>query len=134
MTLKYVPHAMFLLSLFTADLYWITPNYASNLPLASLIDFFKEPIHWRISIDLFFLAFCGGLFIVPLYTYLQYASDEKMRARTIATNNILNAFFMVIGTCLVMLLLHFHVAIAHVFFNPCYIKLFCSIFMLAFFP
>jgi acyl-[acyl-carrier-protein]-phospholipid O-acyltransferase/long-chain-fatty-acid--[acyl-carrier-protein] ligase len=50
--------------------------------------------HIRLAIDLFFLAFCGGLFIVPLYTQLQSTSDESERARTIASNNVVNAFFI----------------------------------------
>ncbi len=51
------------------------------------------------------LAFCAGLFVVPLYTYLQIISPVENRARTIAANNIFNALFMVMGTLLVMLLL-----------------------------
>ena len=50
--------------------------------------------HLRLAVDLFLLAFCGGLFIVPLYTQLQTASDEHERARTIASNNVMNAFFI----------------------------------------
>lgn len=115
-TLRYVPHAMLLLSFFAADLYWATPVKVSGLPLQSLIKFFSQPGHWRISIDLFLLAFSGGLFVVPLYTYLQVVSDGAVRARTIAANNIINALFMVLGTGLVMLLLHFQVEIAQVFF------------------
>jgi MFS family permease len=39
----------------------------------------------------------GGLFIVPLYTRLQTASEAASRARAIAANNIVNALFMVAG-------------------------------------
>lgn len=114
-TLKYVPHAMILLSLFAFDLYWASPASTSNLPLFSLTVFFKQINHWRIAADLFLLAFSGGVFVVPLYTYLQVASDDKSRARVIAANNIINSFFMVLGTCLVMLLLSLHAVIPHVF-------------------
>ena len=115
-TLRYVPHAMILLSLFAADIYWASPVQANAAPLQPFAEFFKYMVHWRIAIDLFLLAFSGGLFVVPLYTYLQVASNDIMRARTIAANNIINAFFIVIGTCLVMLLLHLQVAIPQVFF------------------
>jgi MFS family permease len=61
------------------------------------------------------LGFCGGLFVVPLYTYLQIASPADSRARTIASNNIYNSLFMVLGTAAVMLLLHFNISIPSVF-------------------
>lgn len=114
-TLQYVPHAMLLLSLFAVDLSWASPTGVSDVSLQSMITFFSKPCHWRIAMDLFFLAFSGGLFVVPLYTYLQVVSDAAARSRTIAANNIINALFMVFGTLLVMLLLHFHVAISKVF-------------------
>lgn len=45
--------------------------------------------------SLFMIAFFAGLFIVPLYTYMQTNSDESKRSRIIAVNNIVNALFMV---------------------------------------
>ncbi len=114
-TLRYVPHAMLLLSFFSSDLYWASPKEIDAVPLQAIKEFFSQLNHWRIAADLFLLAFSGGLFVVPLYTYLQVVSDVATRSRTIAANNIINALFMVLGTCLVMLLLHFHVSISHVF-------------------
>ena len=114
-TLKYVPHAMVLLSLFAADLYWASPSSRTNIPMQTFETFFNEPGHWRIAIDLFLLAFSSGLFVVPLYTYLQVVSNSTVRSRTIAANNIINALFMVLGTGLVILLLHFKVEISMVF-------------------
>lgn len=114
-TLRYVPHAMILLSLFAGDLYWASPVQASKLPLQTLLQFFTHIAHWRIAMDLLLLSFSCGLFVVPLYTYLQVVSDGAMRARTIAANNIINSVFMVLGTGLVMVLVHFHVPISYVF-------------------
>lgn len=114
-TLRYVPHAMILLSLFAMDLCLASPKTLESLPLRSIVQFFGHLINWRIAIDLFFLAFSGGLFVVPLYTYLQVVSDERMRSRTIAANNIINALFMTVGAGFVMLLAYFNVPIARVF-------------------
>jgi len=52
---------------------------------------------WRILADLLLLGLFGGFFIVPLYALVQLRSEPEHRARIIANNNILNAFFMVIG-------------------------------------
>lgn len=115
-TLSVVPYAMCALTFFTFDLYWASPGTLEHSEsMVSLVTFFTYIQHWRIAIDLFLLAFCAGLFVVPLYTYLQIASPPDRRARTIAANNIYNALFMVLGTALVMLLLHLNMTIPQVF-------------------
>ncbi|CAM2786695.1 MFS transporter [Legionella worsleiensis] len=117
LTLSVVPLAMLALSCFTFDLYWASPDVNQVTDnLTTLVVFFTRFNHWRIVFDLFMLSFCAGLFVVPLYTYLQVASHPETRARTIAANNIYNALFMVLGTLLVMVLLHFNLAIPQVFF------------------
>ena len=57
-----------------------------------------SPSHIRLAIDLFLLAFSGGMFIVPLYTQLQTISAEHERARTIASNNVMNALFIALAS------------------------------------
>lgn len=114
-TVAYVPLSMLLLSFFAVDLYWITPEVAETVALLSPLEFFISLANLRITIDFFLFSFCCGLFVVPLYTYLQISCCEGKRARTIAINNIMNALFMVVGTILVMVLLHFNVKIATVF-------------------
>lgn len=52
---------------------------------------------WRMIVDLFLLAACGGIFSVPLYAIIQDASAPSERSRMIAVNNIMNALFMVAG-------------------------------------
>jgi O-antigen/teichoic acid export membrane protein len=61
------------------------------------------------------LSVSSGLFVVPLYTYLQVNCPAEERARTIAANNIYNSLFMIIGTLLVMLLLKIKLGIPQVF-------------------
>ncbi len=63
-----------------------------------------SPSHIRLAVDLFLLAFCGGMFIVPLYTQMQMMSDEHERARTIASNNVMNAFFIAMASILAAIL------------------------------
>jgi acyl-[acyl-carrier-protein]-phospholipid O-acyltransferase / long-chain-fatty-acid--[acyl-carrier-protein] ligase len=53
---------------------------------------------WRMLADLFLLAFCGGVFSVPLYAIMQQRAAPTERARIIAANNVLNAGFMVLGS------------------------------------
>ncbi|SPX62822.1 2-acylglycerophosphoethanolamine acyltransferase [Legionella feeleii] len=114
-TLKYVPLAMLLLSAFAIDLYFASPKVTSTLPLQELSVFFTQINNIRVTIDFFLFSFCGGLFIVPLYTFLQVASEDDMRARVIASNNIFNALFMVLGSLLVMFLLYLQLGITVIF-------------------
>lgn len=116
-TLRYVPLAMLCLSFFALDLYWATPkpNVAADLPLLDLWHYLGKFQHWRITIDFFLFSFCSGLFVVPLYTYLQVSGDDDRRARTIAANNIYSALAMVIGSIMVMIMLQLNLSIAVVF-------------------
>lgn len=85
--------------------------------LLGLMDYLTaSPHHIRLSIDLFFLAFCGGLFIVPLYTKLQTASAEHERARTIASNNVLNAFFIATASILATVMFGIKFSVLQVLF------------------
>jgi len=82
---------------FGLDLCWM--GYHVEKPeadaLMGLIAYVTDSLtNLRITLDLFLMAFCGGLFIVPLYTQLQTMSDEVERARTIASNNVMNALFI----------------------------------------
>jgi predicted MFS family arabinose efflux permease len=114
-TLVLVPRALFAFTVFLFDLYWASPTVEIKEPLLEFIVFFTYLTHLHIAVDLLMLGFCGGLFIVPLYTYLQVISPPGERGRTIAANNIYNSLFMVLGTGIVMLLLRFNVSIPVVF-------------------
>jgi acyl-[acyl-carrier-protein]-phospholipid O-acyltransferase / long-chain-fatty-acid--[acyl-carrier-protein] ligase len=56
---------------------------------------------WRLAIDLFLLAACGGMFSVPLYAIIQDAAAPAERSRMIAANNVMNAAFMVAGAAVI---------------------------------
>ncbi len=117
-TLKWVPLALLLMSVFAFDLYYLPPHTlrgAGSNHLQNLHQFVSALPNWRAIVDFFALCFCGGMYIVPCYTLLQTKSPISHRSRTIAANNILNAAFMVLGSLLVMLLLEINVSIQGVF-------------------
>ena len=51
--------------------------------------------HWRLLADVALLGLFGGLYIVPLYAFIQTRAEKSHQSRVIAGNNILNALFMV---------------------------------------
>lgn len=78
-----VPFGSIGLSLFGADLYFASHAYVpSGMPL-------------RVLLDLFGVGLFGGFYIVPLYALIQARSNREKQSRVVATNNILNAIFMV---------------------------------------
>ena len=60
---------------------------------------------WHVVFNMGMIAFSAGMFIVPLYAFLQTRSDPEQRSRTIAANNIINAVFMVAAGILGALML-----------------------------
>jgi acyl-[acyl-carrier-protein]-phospholipid O-acyltransferase / long-chain-fatty-acid--[acyl-carrier-protein] ligase len=106
-SVKYVPIASILITLFIIDLYFATSNFKtsdSSMPFGPF-DMLTRFSGWRVLIDLGLIAFCAGLFAVPLYALVQQRSAPQKRARVIAANNIINAIFMTAATIVSALLL-----------------------------
>jgi acyl-[acyl-carrier-protein]-phospholipid O-acyltransferase / long-chain-fatty-acid--[acyl-carrier-protein] ligase len=111
----FVPHAAIGITLFTVDLFFASSAPIGGETLISISGFLESPGGWRIVIDLLGIAVCGGLYIVPLYAILQHASDPAHRARTIASNNVMNALFMVAAALATVLMLTAHFSVPQVF-------------------
>lgn len=116
----YVPLGGLGISLFTIDLYFASQHavailHAHSTELMGVFSFLEHFYSWRILMDLFFIAVCSGLYIVPLYAILQERSQNTHRARVIAGNNILNALFMVAAAILTMLMLYVGFSVIQVF-------------------
>ena len=79
---------------------WLVAGIAPPATLMGLTAYLENARHLAIAADLFLLAACGGIFIVPLYTQLQLQSKESERARAIASNNVMNALFSSIAAVL----------------------------------
>ncbi len=93
-TSKYVPISSILMSLLLLGIAFENLTVTS-FDTISLKNFALSGMGMRLSFYLFFFAFCGGLYIVPLNAMLQVSAGRKTRSRVIATNNIINALFMV---------------------------------------
>jgi len=103
----FVPLGALGITIFTVDLFFATarPLGGSAGELLSAGAFLSSFAGWRVVVDLLLASISGGIYIVPLYAIVQQRSNEQHRARNIATNNIMNALFMVfsaIGTVLML--------------------------------
>ena len=91
---RLVPFAALGISLFCWD---FASSAASAGSIATAGDAVSSFAGWRMIVNLFLLAACGGVFSVPLYAIIQDAAAPSERSRMIAANNIMNALFMVAG-------------------------------------
>lgn len=98
-----VPIGSIGLTLFTADLAWSCERFAAAIHTAAV----QGPLSWtqflatsgsvRVLSDVALLGLFGGLFIVPLYAFVQLRTAPQRQSRIISANNILNAVAMVIA-------------------------------------
>lgn len=110
-----VPFGAIGMTVFILDLYF---NGSPKLLPESLVNikgFLNMAGSYRILIDLFLLSIFSGLFIVPLYTYIQQYSDDETRSRVIAGNNIINAAFMVASSIVLALLYQLGLGVKEIF-------------------
>ncbi len=92
---RLVPWAAAGISVFCADFAWAAASAPFGLTSAGLVA--GSWTGWRMLVDLFLLAACGGVFSVPLYAIIQHRAGPAERSRMIAANNVMNALFMVLG-------------------------------------
>lgn len=109
-----VPLAAIGISIFTAELFYLQPHL-STVHNLGVHDLFLQPRRPVIVFDLIMLGVFGGLYTVPLYAFIQYRSPVEHRARIIATNNILNAVFMVVAAIFVIAMFHFGFTLPQLF-------------------
>lgn len=95
--LGWVPIGGLGMTLFALDFGFRKPPKGDNV---SGWEFLQTPGTLHLLLDLVGLAMCAGLFIVPLYTFLQKRSQAETRSRLIAGSNIWNGLFMVASSAL----------------------------------
>ena len=114
-TSVYVPIAALGITAFSVDVFFASNSVVAADGLINARQFFDSLVNWRIIADLLMIAICGGIYIVPLYAIMQHDSDPNSRARTIASNNVINALFMVVSAVVTMAMLDAAFSIPHVF-------------------
>ncbi|WP_045496013.1 MFS transporter [Vibrio hyugaensis] len=101
-----LPFGILGLTIFSADLLWAVPAIESfPSQYYDVQSFIAQSSHIRVMIDLFLVGVSGGMFIVPLYAFIQSRSEEGECAQSIAANNIMNALFMVASAAVSILVL-----------------------------
>lgn len=112
----YVPLAALFMTIFAIDLVFASQHSQQNTgELVGLLDFLSHFSNARIVVDLLLISICSGVYIVPLYAILQHDSEPEFRSRAIASNNIINALFMVLAAIATSMMLYLHFTVTQVF-------------------
>jgi len=123
-----VPIGAIGLSVFAIDLYFANPETGLT-PVYSWTEFVALAGSYRILFDIALIGIFGGIYTVPLYSLVQQRSDEKHLSRIIASNNIVNALFMVVSGLFSMLLLSNGYSIPQLFLATGIINIFVAIYV-----
>ena len=104
-SLRVLPIGALGLTIFGLAVSWLEPTVLSQNQMG-FNEFITHKSNLLIVGALAAMSFCGGLYIVPLYTFIQHYAPENFRSRVIAGNNILNALFMVIAAIFAIVFLN----------------------------
>ena len=81
--------------------FWFVVTGWEAAPAGTLYDipaFITHPGAPLVLLALLFVAIFGGMFVVPLYAFLTTTVTKDQTARTVAANNVVNAWAMTIGS------------------------------------
>ncbi len=131
--LFWVPIAGLFLSVFSMDLFFASPGFTLEREPLSLTQFLTVYNNIRILFDLFMIGVWGGIYIVPLYTFIQLKGRAFGISRLIAALNVYNAGFMVFAAVLAICFIKIGISIPQMFAIISLLNLFFSIFLIAVF-
>lgn len=122
---SYVPWGALGMTIFMFIVYLASSDYSIDreAPMQSFVPFIESARNLPILIGLLSLAVCGGIYIVPLYAIMQARTDKSHRARVVASNNVMNAFFMVLSSLLIIAMLAMHFTVLDVFLTVALVNL-----------
>lgn len=101
---RYSPASVIIMGLFVVAFYVVCRLWEADQPteLLSVGEFLGWPMATVLALCLLGIAIAGGMFVVPLYAFLTTKVAPSQAARTIAANNIVNCFAMMLGSGLAM--------------------------------
>lgn len=75
----------------------LVPLGGFGMAICGILLYFTANAYTPTCVLLLLIGAFGGLYIVPLYAYLQYYAEENEKGRVMAAAGILNGLFMVLG-------------------------------------
>lgn len=100
-----VPFGSAGLTLFGLLLWWHSGDIPTTEQANDWLSILGHGSSWWVLLSILGIGVFGGFYIVPLYALIQSRTPENERSRVIASNNILNALFMVVSAIVSILFL-----------------------------
>lgn len=115
--------------------FWLTgTQFVERNHLGGIHYFLAKPEGLLVCFEVLMIAVCGGIFIVPLYAYLQVRAKKSHRSRIIAANNIYNALFMVAASIFISFLIFIKVSISSIILLVGITNLFTAVYICRILP
>ncbi len=103
---RYVPISILFMTFSVFALWYTSLYFDQSVARDAGIHYFLSSIKGiLICFEIFLISFFGGIYIVPLYAFMQVRAKKSHRSRIIAANNIYNAIFMVVASIITSILL-----------------------------
>lgn len=103
-----IPIGLVFMSVFLISMYLFVETFlqarGESAELLTMTQYLEIPGSVGLFLCFFGFSAAGGLFIVPINTLLQHRSKPSSRSQVIATNNVMNAVFMVFASILLIVL------------------------------
>ncbi|MCB0366394.1 MAG: MFS transporter [Bdellovibrionaceae bacterium] len=130
-----VPIGSLGMTIFLIDLFLVVPSWTMDptYPLG-IKEFFGYRESWRLLSDFLLMSIFAGFYILPLNTLIQERSHSESRSRVVAANNILNAFFMVVASVVVMAFYMLHFSHPQVFLVFAILNAFAAVYIYSIVP
>ena len=110
-----VPFGAFGMSVAGFTLAFTVPTPVAAGVTVGAMEFVRQAHNWKLLSQLALIGLFGGFYIVPLYAMLQSRAESAVRARVIASNNIVNAVFIVTSALFAMLMFRLGLDIPRLF-------------------
>ncbi len=111
---RYVPISILFMTFSVFALWYTSTFFDEKTTALGGIHYFLSSIKGiLVCFEIFFIAFFGGIYIVPLYAFMQVRAKKTHRSRIIAANNIYNAIFMVCASIVAILLLAIQLSVSN---------------------
>lgn len=131
---NYVPISILLMTFAMFGLWFTSSHYQPSNELHGIHYFLSTLKGLTICIEIFLISFFGGVYIVPLYAFLQIKAKKSHRSRIIAANNIVNAIFMVSATLVAMLLLFIGISVSGIILLLAVVNLLTAVYICRILP
>lgn len=129
----YVPLAILGMMFFSIALYFSTPSVPSP-ELLTISGFLSNVWHYPIILNIFLIAVCGGLYVVPLNAIIQHYTQDRDRARVIAGSAIIDSIFIITAMAISAVLLMLGWSVEGLFFTFAIFNLFVAVYVCTLLP